>query len=624
MLATPLVICSPLDSNLLKKSSADTASPLSLGHQQALDQAVALNLAGLSYWQSLLHMELSRFSQSTSYVDDKKFFLSEQGYQNAEQELLATINAFFETPETQCRFPARKLFLASQLVIDFTDVDCTEYRQWRKTINTDSVVLVFASSYLNSPSSMYGHTFLRFDPPNVDSGSTLLSYALNFGANTNEDDNGFLYAYRGLAGGYPGLFAANPYYEKVKEYSRLENRDLWEYRLNLNEQEIDRMMAHIWELNLINFDYYFFDENCSFRLLELLDVARPGLYLTAHFPVVAIPVDTVKAVADAGLVDQVYYRSSNQTQLQQGIAKLDSQQQLQTLAFAGDAEQTPSGFDEVSVVRQGEVVSVAYDYLRYLHDDQQRDDAIAANSFNLLRRLAKYPIRQKANNVKSNRPVDPIKGHGSTLFAVTGGYQDEQWFGDVEWRIAYHDLLDPLDGYPTDTSLNMGRVVFRAQQGESLQLQRLDVLEINSLYPRDRFFKPLAWQVNMGFDRQHTKIKDQLVPQLNAGVGASFHGPFQGRLFSLLRARTEYNPSFERNVDIAGGVRFGYLRQYAVGSTVLQAEQLYFTGGVKRSAIEVGQSIHLAANVSLRFSFKRTINDSEGVNEASLAYRYYY
>src|SRR5690606_18640561 len=125
--------------------------------------------------------------------------------------------------------------------------------------------------------------------PDIDSHNTaLLSYALNFGAFIEGDDNSILYAWRGLMGGYPGLFALVPYREKLSEYNRLENRDLWEYRLNLTAEETTRMVEHVWELKQIRFDYFFFDENCSYRLLELLEIARPGLELTEHFPLTAI------------------------------------------------------------------------------------------------------------------------------------------------------------------------------------------------------------------------------------------------------------------------------------------------------------------------------------------------
>jgi hypothetical protein len=98
--------------------------------------------------------------------------------------------------------------------------------------------MIFPAAYLNSPSSMFGHTLLRIDQANVQSDQTaLLSYAINFGAYIEGSDNSILYAWKGLMGGYPGLFALVPYQEKLSEYRSLENRDLWEYRLNLTQAE---------------------------------------------------------------------------------------------------------------------------------------------------------------------------------------------------------------------------------------------------------------------------------------------------------------------------------------------------------------------------------------------------
>ena len=70
----------------------------------------------------------------------------------------------------------------------------------------------------------------------------------------------------------------------------------------------------MWELKQIQFDYFFFDENCSYRLLELLQVARPGLQLTTQFPLTAIPTDTVKAILS---YKGVLYRNH----LLKGVAK---------------------------------------------------------------------------------------------------------------------------------------------------------------------------------------------------------------------------------------------------------------------------------------------------------------
>ena len=164
-------------------------------------------------------------------------------------ELAATLKALYASPSlgdkhAQCVYPARTRWLRQQLQLDdLPQPQCGEYDNWYRDINPHSAVLVFPAAYLNSPSSMFGHTLLRIDQADVTSNNTaLLSYALNFGAYIEGMDNSILYAWKGLMGGYPGLFALVPYREKLAEYSRLENRDLWEYKLNLTPEETGRMV----------------------------------------------------------------------------------------------------------------------------------------------------------------------------------------------------------------------------------------------------------------------------------------------------------------------------------------------------------------------------------------------
>jgi hypothetical protein len=243
-------------------------------------------LANEPYWISVGHYERGKLGGWRSYVDDRKFFLASDGAHHPDAELHATLQALYAPATTgdrhaQCVFPARTRWLREQLhLTDLPKVDCAEFGKWFSDVAPHSAVLIFPAAYLNSPSSMFGHTLLRIDQADVQSNNTaLLSYAINFGAYVEGSDNSILYAWKGLAGGYPGLFALVPYQEKLSEYRSLENRDLWEYRLNLTPEETGRMVEHVWELKQVQFDYFFFDENCSYRLLELLQEARPGPHL---------------------------------------------------------------------------------------------------------------------------------------------------------------------------------------------------------------------------------------------------------------------------------------------------------------------------------------------------------
>ncbi len=92
-------------------------------------------------------------------------------------------------------------------------------------------------------------------------------------------------------------------YIKAKEYSDFENRDIWEYRLNLTEDQMQRLLMHGWGLGNRAFDYFYFNENCAYQILSLLDVADPELQLAERFWFYTFPSDGIRMIADKpGLV----------------------------------------------------------------------------------------------------------------------------------------------------------------------------------------------------------------------------------------------------------------------------------------------------------------------------------
>ena len=238
-----------------------------------------------------------------SEADGLGFFLAgAAGRRDPDAELAASLRAFFapgppDDGHAQCRFPARWDWLQRTLGIDPARAPhptCHDYDFWRTGISAQAATLVYATAYINSPASMYGHTFLRLSRATGE-GNLLLDYIVNFAADV-DTENGVLYALKGLTGGFPGRFYVMPYYVKVQEYSNIESRDLWEYQLSLSPEQVRRLVMHAWETRTTRFDYYFFTRNCSYQLLTLLEVADPSLHLSDQFHGAVIPADTVRAV----------------------------------------------------------------------------------------------------------------------------------------------------------------------------------------------------------------------------------------------------------------------------------------------------------------------------------------
>jgi hypothetical protein len=280
------------------------------------------------YWHILLHYRRGPFG-TRSLIDDEDFFLSKEGKYNPEAELNATIKAFFqevddETKHPVCKYIARYTWIKDQLELDSSQLPFPECKRFTELINQiqpESVSLIFPTTYMNSPASMFGHTLLIVE---TASKSKLLAYAINYAAVTQETF-GPLYAIKGLFGFYKGYYSILPYYAKIQEYRDVNDRDIWEYPLNLEYEEVIRLLMHVYELDFIYSDYYFFDENCSYQLLFLLDAARPSLDLTNQFNLWVIPLDTIRVAKKSGLTTGNFYRPSKSTKIKHIASLLPKQ-----------------------------------------------------------------------------------------------------------------------------------------------------------------------------------------------------------------------------------------------------------------------------------------------------------
>ena len=587
-------------------------------------------LAATPMWRALLHIPRSTsfsINEPASYVDDPRFFIGKYEKFSREGELSATLEAFQLNPiSTACRFPARYLWLQSQNILPAGLLsECAEYMEWREKIDVERVVLVLAASYLNSPSSMYGHTFLRLDPAGERGESAFLSYALNFAASIPPGENGMLYAYRGILGGYPGLFSMQPYYEKIQEYSRLENRDIWEYPLSMNAAQIDMLLAHTWELRDINFDYYFFDENCSFRLLELLEVAFPDLDLTSPFAHAAMPVDTVREVVESGIAEQPRYRASKRIELEAVLAELDAAQKAMVIRLAtAESQLKHPDYLAYSADQRQLLATAAYRYLRYISNREERNPAQANRSLALLREMQSYGPRAVR---QIEMPGRPDQGHPTSMLSLSGGSSEDRQYADMEWRISYHDALDSVAGYPEGATLMMGRLKLRWRDGDTLQLQGFDPIAIRSLAPRDAFFKPISWQVNAGLERLEN-IEESMVARVSGGAGASVNF-LMGVAYGLPGLRLEHNDDADDPWRIAAQINVGQLWQGNVWATELRASYIDFGGGDDigrgvRQSVNLGINRVFSAKQAMRLSLEYRKEFGLESTAVELAWRHYF
>ena len=597
------------------------------------DSAAGKTLWRHPEWLDLGHYQPSGLVQKgfTSSVDDARFFYAADGKTSPQHELDATLAAFFITQPTGnehalCRFPARFNWLKTRLQIDagrLPAVSCSDYAAWRGLVHAESITMVFPTYQLNSPSSMFGHTLLRLDPADDKNWSEWLSYAVNFGANISNDDNSLFYAWKGLTGGYPGQFIVTPYFKKIQEYNQIEKRDIWEYRLNLQPEEVEILVTHLWELKEINFDYYFFTENCSYRLLELLEVARPGVELTDEFVITAIPADTIRTIERAGFVEGTFFRPSQETVIKQMIRNLpeDDYARLDKLLDQPVDEHDPD-FLSIPAARQRALLEIAYKLLRLRQTRKARDPQLAKKSHQLLTMLNRYPA---GTAPVITAPVRPETGHHSKRVTVGALERRGKAWTELGFRMSYHSLEDNESGYLRGAQINIANIVLRRKNSSgTIVIQQADFADIFSLTPRTRFFKPISWRIRGGLERVYSHKQDRPVGHISGGGGYSWKLLDDGAIYTLLTGRLEANSTFNTWIEPSLGAAAGGLYHSKIGTGRAEFNAKQFAGGEYRLEFSFIQNLVLSRDDALQFNFKREWHSDKDFNEVGLSYNHFF
>lgn len=553
-------------------------------------KAAELKLADTRFWHLLLHYEPNWFGGFTSQADGPGFFLAPTGKTDPRAELDATLAAFFSPAITepgkmtaQCTFPARFRWLKERLAFDparLPEEECERFRKWQEALNPASATFIFASFYVNNPASLFGHTLIRFDRKGRSESKRLLDYAVNFAAIVPPDNNAITYTWKGVFGYYPGYFSLLPYYLKVREYSDLDSRDLWEYRLSLSADQLDWMVRHAWELGATYFDYFFFGENCSYHLLDLIEVADPRLHLRDRFPAWTLPSDTVRAITEQpGLVSGITYRPSRGSQMEQKLAQLAPAERRMAVQFIARPEEEPAGFAALPPLTQALILDAASDYFQYkLGGDPEGDKVLRAKLRSLLLRRSRLRATYDAEAF-APRSQSPETGHRSSRLSIALGEsaagrsgtldpgvehgRRRAEFVELGWFAAFHDLLTDERGYSPNTQILLGDTRARYYpERDRVELERFAIVDGLSLFPLSLVLRQPSWKLHFAFERTHDRACRSCIPFVaNPGIGVTteFHALTRWVAYGLAELDAQFDPAFTDGYRAGLAGRLGVL-----------------------------------------------------------------
>jgi len=555
-----------------------------------------------------------------SEVEDKAFFLARDGKRDASAELEATIDALynetrFDDNSTACLFPARKYWLSKELEMqNLPEVECEQFDFLLKQMDPKSVSLIFPYMQGSSPSSMFGHTFLRIDS---NSKPRMLSYAFNYGSEQDEDDNKLTYMYKGFFGGYKGTYSLLPYYKKIKEYRDLEERDIWEYDLNFTKEETEQMLRHIWEVELNYSWYYFFTQNCSYKMLWIMESAREGLDLRKYFNFHVIPLETVRASIDEGLVTKYHYIPARSTKLIAYESKLHDKDIEDVFNISKDKIK-PSEYlkkNDTALQNKQFVLEASAEFVEYDYQKKDINTSIYKNRLHEI--LIARASLGKGEHVEIEIPDNPIFSHRSFKVSSEIGSRNSDKIAFIGVRPANHAITDFDIGYLTGAQVEFMDLLFSYKKND-FNLEKATIISIASLTPKTKFFKPKSYRFSFGFDRKYLSENTEFT--VNYSQGVTWGG--ENAYLYLLADVLLYTDNF-LTLGV-GGVIGTAFHQGKSFQTNLEINQRIYSTGDTQLLFSASQRYRSSQNTSLALSYDYVQKDEINWKTFKLSFDYFF
>ncbi len=500
-----------------------------------------LRLQDAPTWRRLLHF---RPGETKSEILSPDFFLDAGGNRSAERELAATLTAFNNPDDATaiCRFPARFLWLSQYFDFGRSLGECTRLNTWAKTEKLRSISLILVSGYFGNPASTFGHSLLRINNADSTGRLGLLDMGINFGALVPANELAPVYIVRGLFGGYLAGFSDREYYSQDQTYSRTELRDMWEYELALSDFQQQLIVYHLFEIVGKKFQYYFLEENCAYRLAELIELALDR-DLTSGFRTWYVPVELfhrLKAIEqkeNRSILGDAKYIASDERLLYQAFLQLEPtarEASLEFIATDGKAE-LPDGLSDLERADMLNALISFYQY-KTVNAKEGEGDHFQHLRNQLLRDRLSYPPRKQVLTV----PVRRSPADGSRPSRIGVGVGDATGSGaNVQLSFsAFH-----YDEIGNNTLEGSSLIVMDGRLGltedSTTYVHHLDLVRASkhTLHPFDLPGQSwFSWDLALGIKQQRLDCQDCTTGYANYGFGRTLAAGDTGQLHAKLFA----------------------------------------------------------------------------------------
>lgn len=420
----------------------------------------------------MLHAE-----SGASEITSPDFFLS--AAQSPEAELSETLKRLKSKfgQETACNFPARYQLLQESFDLPKVDLKlCPDLTSFIKSFQKQKLSLVLASELMNAPASAFGHLMLIF---HSDERPFDISDTIHFAALNTQTEAFIKYAAKGLTGGHKGYFFRDPFFIKKHEYLYEQQRSLFIYPVNFSQEEIMRIILHLYELQRAEFSYFFLKKNCAYQISSLLAIGQrePN---DIHTPFV-LPINIVQRYrSKLGKMKAMIPTQLSAIMIHK---QLNSKEKIDFEDFT--AGRTTKDLSE-------RTRSALYFYYQFKFRQEGRE----LPNFKLVNNM-QFKFGAPKSNV-----VDPTDRPFSSRITFGAGRAFSKTYGSFEIRPVLNSLTEPQRQESQESELvALGTTVHFFS--DSARLESIHLISAKLMNFTSTLMSPLSWSFYSGLNREN-------------------------------------------------------------------------------------------------------------------------
>jgi hypothetical protein len=585
-----------------------------------VENSIKLSAHQRAHWKILLH-----YKGEKSVISDSSFFLAEDGHRNPESELKKTITEFFrkDIPLSNnhaiCRFPARLKWIKKELNIPLNalpKVNCSDFDEYIKKTAANKISIVFASENVNNLMSMMGHIFLKINGER-DGGE--VAHALGYFANYSSI-NPISFLVGAVSYGAPGVYILEPYQKKIDEYNDRQKRSIWEYKLNLTQDQIDNVVSHIWEMRRIRTKYNFITHNCGSALLYLLYVADSNLQ-KIYNPLDA-PLDIIKKLNQENYIKEINLSPSDSYEFRMIADNFSTSDRVAIEKFLEDGDikylKNNSWQKESNIAYGGRVI---LDYKLVNKDiSQVKYNSLVEEIHNFSKSL---PRNNLIYNVK-----DPLKKSKSSRLSL--GYKNQGYNKDLV-NFGFYPVYNSINGNNSQYFNEIDLQLMNLEGGyysekNKVLFDNIDLIKIKNLVAYDSFVNGLSGSFKINFERERFDANSsKIFPNTTFGIGIG-EGVLNNKILFYSMANFGYSYFQGNNVSYASPEIGMVLKEGNFGKLYTKYTKYISSNKYKyNEVLSLEQTFFLLDNHDVVMSYKNIDGEIEGrFNSFSLEYQFHF